>query len=609
MICEAIQDIATPAIAFGAEPDHALQLIATKLQQRLMLQEINEDNISPQVTCLIDLLKEYSTGPRRTDFHAICFVERRQHVKLLSSIVDRVKSLEGFVKPGWLVGHGGRGRDEDLPAVGMAANEQEKVVADFRSGKINLLFATNVAEEGLDFRACNCVIRFDPLQTIIGYIQSRGRARDVKSDYIVLCESNSISRDLYLAYIRQEPQLKSLYGGRPNEEVEEPELSEDLEPYIVQSTGALLSHTSAIPLLSEFCSLIPRDEYSINMMPMYETIPYGINFITRLTLPIIPALSKRSFISIAMATKKASIQNAAHLACIALHQAGAINDNLLPVRESRGVGAVDADQNVLDRSATEQFIQTDFVNFYGDIMMEGSPVVLNVLEIVEEEMEGIVYVGLIGGKAIQLTDAVKLFDSQPDRSFTVRVDQSINLGWSEEDRAEKVNRLMEFNKKCFVTAIHRKADRCRYYSLWAPLTNQFDIDWQLIDTSFSPVTSDSQLGATSTISVACDRLVCHLYSSPRIRNDVTSISTSSAIESTSSASATTVSNHSSYTIHCKVKLGYDGVSESIPQAIIEMDSIETHVSNHLRQISATVTKPSFTPKVWHSLLYFFRSEN
>jgi hypothetical protein len=131
-----------------------------------------------------------------------------------------------------------------------------------------------------------------------------------------------------------------------------------------------------------------------------------------------------------------------------------------------------------------QSIPTDVINLYGDILMEGSPVVLNVLEIVEEEVEGIVYVGLIGGKPLPLTGAVKLFDSRPNRSFTVSVTKSIKLGWSEEDRAEKVNRLMEFNKKCFVTAINRKADRCRYYSLWAPLTDELDIDWKQIRVVF-----------------------------------------------------------------------------------------------------------------------------
>lgn len=44
----------------------------------------------------------------------------------------------------------------------------------------------SVGEEGLDFPACDLVIRFDPLQTMIGYVQSRGRARHQKSKLILM---------------------------------------------------------------------------------------------------------------------------------------------------------------------------------------------------------------------------------------------------------------------------------------------------------------------------------------------------------------------------------------------------------------------------------------
>jgi len=50
------------------------------------------------------------------------------------------------------------------------------------------LVATSVAEEGLDIRQCNVVIRFDLAKTVLAYIQSRGRARKPGSDYILMVE-------------------------------------------------------------------------------------------------------------------------------------------------------------------------------------------------------------------------------------------------------------------------------------------------------------------------------------------------------------------------------------------------------------------------------------
>ena len=53
---------------------------------------------------------------------------------------------------------------------------------------MTLLVATSVAEEGLDIRQCNVVIRFDLAKTVLAYIQSRGRARKPGSDYILMVE-------------------------------------------------------------------------------------------------------------------------------------------------------------------------------------------------------------------------------------------------------------------------------------------------------------------------------------------------------------------------------------------------------------------------------------
>ena len=54
--------------------------------------------------------------------------------------------------------------------------------------QVTLLVATSVAEEGLDIRQCNVVIRFDLAKTVLAYIQSRGRARKPGSDYILMHE-------------------------------------------------------------------------------------------------------------------------------------------------------------------------------------------------------------------------------------------------------------------------------------------------------------------------------------------------------------------------------------------------------------------------------------
>lgn len=50
-------------------------------------------------------------------------------------------------------------------------NEQREVIDKFRGGNVNLLIATTVAEEGLDIKECNIVIRYGLVTNEIAMVQ------------------------------------------------------------------------------------------------------------------------------------------------------------------------------------------------------------------------------------------------------------------------------------------------------------------------------------------------------------------------------------------------------------------------------------------------------
>eukprot|EP00961_Rhodomonas_salina_P183860 2481975-Rhodomonas_salina.1 len=58
-----------------------------------------------------------------------------------------------------------------------SASSQLGTIIAFREKKFNLLLATSVAEEGMDFSKCNAVLRMDGAETDIALIQSKGRVR------------------------------------------------------------------------------------------------------------------------------------------------------------------------------------------------------------------------------------------------------------------------------------------------------------------------------------------------------------------------------------------------------------------------------------------------
>ncbi|XP_010205233.2 interferon-induced helicase C domain-containing protein 1 isoform X1 [Colius striatus] len=105
---------------------------------------------------------------------------------LFQWIKDNPKFAEVGIKAHYLIGAGHN--SEVKP---MTQNEQREIIDKFRGGNVNLLIATTVAEEGLDIKECNIVIRYGLVTNEIAMVQARGRARADESTYALVASSGS----------------------------------------------------------------------------------------------------------------------------------------------------------------------------------------------------------------------------------------------------------------------------------------------------------------------------------------------------------------------------------------------------------------------------------
>ncbi|NWV33177.1 IFIH1 protein, partial [Grantiella picta] len=105
---------------------------------------------------------------------------------LFQWIKDNPKFEEVGIKAHYLIGSGNN--SEMKP---MTQNEQREVIDKFRRGYVNLLIATTVAEEGLDIKECNIVIRYGLVTNEIAMVQARGRARADESTYALVASTGS----------------------------------------------------------------------------------------------------------------------------------------------------------------------------------------------------------------------------------------------------------------------------------------------------------------------------------------------------------------------------------------------------------------------------------
>ncbi|XP_029461469.1 interferon-induced helicase C domain-containing protein 1 isoform X2 [Rhinatrema bivittatum] len=130
------------------------------------------------------ILEEFTKNEKA---RGIIFTKTRQSAAaLLQWIIDNDKFEDVGVRAHYLIGAGHN--SEFKP---MTQNEQKEVINKFSAGKLNLLIATTVAEEGLDIKECNIVIRYGLVTNEIAMVQARGRARADDSTYVLVASSGS----------------------------------------------------------------------------------------------------------------------------------------------------------------------------------------------------------------------------------------------------------------------------------------------------------------------------------------------------------------------------------------------------------------------------------
>ncbi|GAA5920114.1 hypothetical protein JCM1841_004443 [Sporobolomyces salmonicolor] len=573
----------------GGPPDLVAQLEAAAISP------VAPTDLSPKALALVTCLEGFLDQPH---FHAIVFVQQRHQAKILAALLRRVASL-GWVKPGFLTGHGGRGRLDEEGKVSVS-KEVGMAIKD-----LNLLVATRVAEEGLDFQkpACNLVVRFDTLDTITGYIQSRGRARSAHARYVVIAEAKSLEAERYKKYVLEEQSLKQLYADRPPEppELKEPEL--DSLPTFTTTAGALLTFQSAIPLLANFCALLNRNDlYTPLQKPLYRVSGVDAQWSAQLTLPKIAALKHHVFVSETWPTKKAARQQTAFDVCHLLYQAGALDNYLLPIRETGSAGAVDALGRLVDCTPLPKVLGVSTLNVYGDIWNSPSAW----LHVVEVAAEGkTCRLGLVCGAQLASFDDGELFD-QAGGAFQIRLSRTKATNWADPgEQLERLKRLEDFTRDCVRISLNRRIGDETFFALWTLLDGNDEIDWAAIKSAFRPCEVDKLTQASllvvpfpSAVSFESGRMSLPLR--PRLRSKRTLRPTSSRpLPASQSASTTRITlfiddDHlysPDYSVYLKVAYDFHDLAPEAAEPIIEIEPLRLPSGQLVRPVEELASTP------------------
>jgi len=147
----------------------------------LLLSRLLEKNIDhPKLDALSKLINdEIATNPNAK---IIVFAQFRETVSTIAEKLNENPKIKAKIFIG----------QAKKSISGLSQKEQKQVIDDFREGKLNVLCATSIGEEGLDIPEVNAVIFYEPIPSAIRKIQRAGRtARMQPGKLIILVTKNT----------------------------------------------------------------------------------------------------------------------------------------------------------------------------------------------------------------------------------------------------------------------------------------------------------------------------------------------------------------------------------------------------------------------------------
>lgn len=166
-------------------------------QAYIKLTELTSKNLEhPKLLELESLIENSIKQNPKTK--TIIFSQYRDTVIKISQELNKIPKIKSKIFVGQTKKEGS----------GLSQKEQQEIMNEFKSGKINIIAATSIAEEGLDIPEVNSVIFYEPIPSAIRSIQRRGRtARLMKGKLIILLTKETLDEIFYYAAIAKEKRM------------------------------------------------------------------------------------------------------------------------------------------------------------------------------------------------------------------------------------------------------------------------------------------------------------------------------------------------------------------------------------------------------------------
>src|SRR3989344_868132 len=130
----------------------------------ILLQELITRKIEhPKIGKIAEIIRSHFQENEKSKI--IIFSQFRETASTISKKINEIECIKSAI----FIGQAKRQN------IGLSQKEQKQVIDNFREGKLNVICATSIGEEGLDIPEVSTVIFYEPIPSAIRKIQSAGR--------------------------------------------------------------------------------------------------------------------------------------------------------------------------------------------------------------------------------------------------------------------------------------------------------------------------------------------------------------------------------------------------------------------------------------------------
>jgi len=152
----------------------------------------------PKIQELIEIIKEEKN---KKNFKIIIFSQFRTTASIISKEINKIEGVNSKVFLG-------QSKKKSLgEELGLNQKEQKQIIEEFSSGKINVLCATSIGEEGLDIPEVSLVVFYEPVPSAIRKIQRSGRTARLSAGRIIILITKG-TRDETFYYVSNAKEKK-----------------------------------------------------------------------------------------------------------------------------------------------------------------------------------------------------------------------------------------------------------------------------------------------------------------------------------------------------------------------------------------------------------------